>query len=67
MSQGYFASALVIDSLVILINTYTGQSRITLFITLLPVKEDSPQAQNRPSNRYNKIPPKISTHINFNN
>lgn len=57
MRRDYFVPVLI-DSLEILISTYTGQNRITLFIILLPVKEDSPQAQNRPSNRYNKIPPK---------
>ena len=57
MRRDYFVPALI-DSLEILISTYTGQNRITLFIILLPVKEDSPQAQNRPNNKYNKIPPK---------
>lgn len=57
MRRDYFVPALI-DSLEILISTYTGQNRITLFITLLPVKEDSPQAQKIPNKVYNITPPK---------
>ena len=64
MSQDYFVPTLI-DSFNILISMYTGQNNITLFITLLPVKEDSPQAQNRPSNVYNMIPPKTIIQVIF--